>query len=67
MEKSKAIDIVSQMPETFQVDDLIERLIFMEKVEEGLRDIDKGNIVEHVDVIKQVSEWSKKLSGQKNP
>ncbi len=60
MEKSKAIDIVSQMPETFQVDDLIERLIFINKVEEGLKDTEEGNVVEHSEVIKQVSEWSKK-------
>lgn len=60
MRKSKAIDIVQQMPDSFVVDDLIERLIFMEKVEEGLNDIREGNVVEHSEVIKQVSEWSKK-------
>ena len=60
MRKSKAIEIVQQMPESFVVDDLIERLIFMEKVEEGLNDIREGNVVEHSEVIKQVSEWSKK-------
>ena len=60
MRKSKAIDIVQQMPDSFVVDDLIERLIFMEKVEEGLNDIREGNVVEHSEVIKQVSKWSKK-------
>ena len=60
MRKSKAIEIVQQMPESFVVDDLIERLIFTEKVEEGLNDIREGNVVEHSEVIKQVSEWSKK-------
>ena len=60
MRKSKAIDIVQQMPDSFVVDDLIEKLIFMEKVEEGLNDIQEGNVVEHSEVIKQVSEWSKK-------
>jgi predicted transcriptional regulator len=60
MRKSKAIDIVQQMPDSFLVDDLIEKLIFMEKVEEGLNDIQVGNVVEHSEVIKQVSEWSKK-------
>ena len=60
MEKNKAIDIVNQMPENFQIDDLIEKLIFIEKVEEGLIDIEEGNVVDHSEVIKQVSEWSKK-------
>lgn len=60
MEKSKAINVVSQMPETFHVEDLIERLVFIAKVEEGLKDIEEGNVVEHAEVVKQVSEWSKK-------
>jgi predicted transcriptional regulator len=60
MEKNKAIDIVNQMPENFQIDDLIEKLIFIERVEEGLIDIEEGNVVDHSEVIKQVSEWSKK-------
>ena len=60
MRKSKAIDIVQQMPDSFVVDDLIEKLIFIEKVEEGLNDIQEGNVVEHSELIKQVSEWSKK-------
>lgn len=59
MEKSKAIDIISQMPETFHVEDLIERLVFIAKVEEGLKDIEEGNVVEHAEVFKQVSGWSK--------
>ena len=60
MRRSKAINAIKQMPENFLVDELIEKLIFMEKVEEGLKDIEDGNLVEHADVIKQVSEWSKK-------
>ncbi len=60
MRKSKAMDIVKQMPENFQVDDLIEKLIFMEKVEEGLKDIEEGKLIDHTEIIKQVSEWSKK-------
>ncbi len=60
MRKNIAIEVVNQMPENFQVDDLIEKLIFMEKVEEGLKDIEEGNVIEHSEVIKQVSEWSKK-------
>ena len=60
MEKNKAIDIVNQMPENFQIDDLIEKLIFIERVEEGLIDIEEVNVVDHSEVIKQVSEWSKK-------
>jgi predicted transcriptional regulator len=60
MEKNKAVEVINQMPENFQVEDLIERLIFIAKVEDGLNDIGQGNVVEHNEVIKQASEWFKK-------
>ena len=60
MEKDTAIDVVSQMPDRFQLEDLIERLIFGAKEEEGIKDVEEGNVVEHSAVIKQVSEWSNK-------
>ncbi len=57
MRKSKVINAIKDMPEHFQLDELIERLIFIDKMEEGLRDIEQGNLVEHSEVIRQVAEW----------
>ncbi|MGB4773572.1 MAG: hypothetical protein WBP45_00230 [Daejeonella sp.] len=60
MKKSKAINAVKDMPENFQIDELIEKLVLIDKVEKGLKDIEEGNLVEHSEVIKQVSGWLKK-------
>jgi hypothetical protein len=35
------------MPQVFELDELIERLIFIEKVEEGLKQIDEGRGIPH--------------------
>lgn len=56
MRKIKAINAIKEMPDNFQIDELIEKLIFIDKVEEGLKDSEEGNLVEHSEVIKQVSE-----------
>jgi hypothetical protein len=60
MTRNKAIEAVEQLPETFQIDQLIEKLIFMEKVEEGLVDIKNRDVMSHDDVVKQTASWSKR-------
>jgi DNA topoisomerase IA len=59
MTRNKAKEIIEQMPESFQINQLIERFIFVEKVEEGLDDI-KNHDISHDEVVKQASSWSKK-------
>ncbi len=42
MTKDTATAAIREMPKEFDVDELNERLLFMEKVEEGLKQIDNG-------------------------
>lgn len=58
MTRNKAIEAIEQMPESFQIDQLIEKLIFMEKVEEGLKDINNDDVISHEEVVKQATSWS---------
>lgn len=60
MKREKAIEAAGQMPPDFQVEQLIEKLIFMEKVEEGINDVENNNLVDHGEVVRQVSSWSRK-------
>jgi hypothetical protein len=60
MRKNIAIETVEKMPENFQVDELIEKLIFIEQVEAGMADIKNKNLIDHEEVIRQSSLWSKK-------
>ena len=51
---------LDQLPDTFELEDLIERLIFIEKVEEGLRQSRNGETVSHEDVKKLAQSWRRK-------
>jgi len=42
MKKRTAQATLKSMPEEFQLDDLLERLVFIEQVEKGLAELDKG-------------------------
>ena len=59
MTKDTATAAIREMPPEFDVDELIERLLFIEKVEEGLKQIDNGQKIPLVEVKKIVSEWRK--------
>jgi hypothetical protein len=47
MKRDKAIDAVKELPKEFELEELIERLVFVEKVELGLTQLKKGKTVSH--------------------
>ena len=50
---------IDRLPQEFSIDELIEQLIFIEKVEEGLQQSRDGKVISHEDVKSMVSKWSK--------
>lgn len=59
MRKEKAMQTVQELPAEFDVDELIEKLIFIEKVENGLKELDKGKTKSHKQVKALVKKWRK--------
>ncbi len=47
------------MPSDFDLEDLIEKLIFVDKVEKGLEQAREGKVTPHEQVKKEVKGWSK--------
>lgn len=52
-EKQRAIDAIKSLPEQATIEDAIERLCFIAKIEEGLRQSDAGQLVPHDEVKKR--------------
>ncbi|MBX2916064.1 MAG: hypothetical protein KF856_12410 [Cyclobacteriaceae bacterium] len=57
MKREKAIEAINELPHEFNLDDLIEKLIFVEKVEQGLKQLDTGKTVPHEKVKELVKKW----------
>jgi predicted transcriptional regulator len=51
--KQRAIEAIRALPEDATLEDAIERLCFIAKVEEGLRQSESGELVPHEEVEKQ--------------
>ena len=52
-EKQRAIEALRALPEDATIEDAIERLCFIAKIEEGLRQSEAGRVIAHEEVKKQ--------------
>ena len=59
MNKEKLIATISDMPQDFELETLMEKLIFIEKVEKGLEQLNSGNTTTHEQVRQKVKQWQK--------
>ncbi len=50
---------LKEMPEEFELDEFIERLIFVQKIKRGLEQIGEGKVKSHDEVKQMVSTWRK--------
>ncbi len=59
MTKEAVTLAIKDFPKEFTLDELVERLIVIEKIDEGLKDSAKGNLTSHKDLKKEVKKWLK--------
>jgi predicted transcriptional regulator len=45
--RERAIELIQQLPPEASVEEMMEKLYFLSKVERGLRQIDAGQVVSH--------------------
>ncbi len=50
---------IDRLPSKFSIDELIEQLIFIQNVEDGIEQSKDGDVVSHGDVKSIISKWSK--------
>ena len=59
MTKEKVIETMNDLPQNFELDLLLEKLIFIEKVEKGLEQAREGKTLTHGEVKNKIKEWQK--------
>jgi hypothetical protein len=57
--KSKLKEQIEDFPEEFTIDDLVERLIFIEKVENGLVQSLQNEVKSESELEKEINKWFK--------
>jgi predicted transcriptional regulator len=59
-DKQVALEAIQQMPETVTLLDITQRLEFLAAVQEGLDQIDGGEVIPHEQVKKELASWLSK-------
>ena len=59
MKKATIIQTLHELPKEFDLDDFLERLIVIEKIEEGLEEAKAGKTISHDKVKELVAKWHK--------
>ncbi|MBA7521540.1 hypothetical protein ES705_13647 [subsurface metagenome] len=57
--KDKLRQSINKLPDSFTIDELIDQLIFIEKVEEGLEQSKERKVLSNENVKKIIEKWSK--------
>ncbi len=57
--KSKVIEALNQLPDQFSIDDLMERLIVLEKIETGLKQVEEGKTLTMQEAKERLQKWLK--------
>jgi predicted transcriptional regulator len=56
LKKSQVINSFQDLPEDVTANDLIERILFIQRVERGLKQIERGEIVDHEQVMRELKD-----------
>lgn len=57
MKKEDVIEAMRDLPQDFELEKLLEKLVFIEKVEKGLVQLEQGNTFSHDEVIEMSKQW----------
>ncbi|MBP7052798.1 MAG: hypothetical protein KBE65_17450 [Phycisphaerae bacterium] len=55
--KEKVVQIVEALPEDASIEDAMERLLLLAKIERGIQQADAGELIPHEKVKERMAKW----------
>ncbi len=55
--KQEALNVISKMPDTAEIDDIMYRLYVIDKVRKGREAVQRGAVVSMEDLKKEIGSW----------
>lgn len=59
LRKEKVKAEIENLPDEFSIDDLVERLILVEKVEKSILQSERGEVISDAELEKEMEKWFK--------
>ena len=55
--KEKVKKTIDRLPDSFTVDQVVEELVVLDKIEKGLKEVEEGNVYSTQQVKDQLKKW----------
>lgn len=55
--QTKVLKAVKQLPEEFSIDELVDKMILLEKIEIGIAQSEQGKVISDDDLDKEIAKW----------
>ena len=59
LSKSNVIKTITKFPDHFSVDDLVDKMILLDKIEKGMQEADNNQTISDEELDKKIEEWLK--------
>ncbi len=59
LSKSNVIKTITKFPDHFSVDDLVDKMILLDKIEKGMQQADNNQTISDEELDKKIEEWLK--------
>jgi len=59
MKKTEIIDTLKEMPDEFSADELIERILLLQKIYAGLNQVKEGKVYSEEEAAQKLDRWLK--------
>ena len=57
--KTNVIKTITRLPDNFSIDELVDKMILLDKIEKGIKDADYGKTISDEELDKKIEEWLK--------
>lgn len=57
LSQTKVLKAVKQLPDKFSIDELVDKMILLEKIEIGLAQSQEGKVISDDDLDKEIAKW----------
>ena len=64
--KNSILNQLDSLPDSFSIDDLIDRLVLIEKIEEGLKQSEANDVLSEEEMNAEVETWKRILESKKD-
>lgn len=55
--KQKVLESIDRLPEDVSMEEIVERIQFIQKIEIGLEQAENGELISHEEVLEEIKKW----------